>query len=38
MTQISEQIKSRVRPDVATLRGDGKMGAFEVLSPGQTVQ
>jgi len=32
------QIKSRVRPDVATVRTDGKIDAFEVLSPGQTVQ
>jgi len=31
-------VVSRVRPDVATVRTDGKIDAFEVLSPGQTVE
>jgi hypothetical protein len=37
-TITNGQVKSRVRPDVATVRSDGKIDAFEVLSPGQTVQ
>lgn len=29
-------MNSRVRPDVATVRKDGKVDIVEVLSPGQT--
>ncbi len=37
-TITNGKVNSRVRPDVATVRNDGKIDTFEVLSPGQTVQ